>query len=853
MRPPPTISGSLTAATALPVPPGDPAGIWHAADLLRAGAAGLGSPDAPWALPAGLDAGWVGPAALAARDEALLLAARTSGLGERMLRAAGVLTEYAEALDVAQRVVAALQLDYDAALCSPPDPAAASGPPGMVELAGRYVVATADLDLAGEVAAHRLRDITSGAGEGPPAAGGQPSGRGWTGRPQSDPAAAAVAGLTLTDGRQHRLSADAAAEQVAGWLGAVAAGDAWAISHAASTLELWGRDPVFAAAIWSGLPSDRLAAVVATVVAASAPGAPGAPGASGVAGVGSRPSDDGWLRDRGTALVTGLGATLAVAANPAYARGLDPLTTDRLDRERPGWLGRLAAAAGTVLTRPDGSTVGGGWVQGQLLAAASRAGLSPGASYAATVGVALVAADRAATRGTVSPLTASRAADIRADGRRGTAAAWSDDPVRSLAEALLDDAEAARAWLLHPLPEESGRFVVDHLVADRYLALPPPVAAASLGAVARLVAASGADATSRQSVLVSSAFLAAVGRTTTTTTHPMSFRRALDPALDDLGAILGAHPDAVTDTFDQSAAPGVDASGLAPADRLVRQGRSPGLWEVVLADRATASALFGALALSSSEDPAHPTPRAGPTAATPALAMAVGGMTATLEIDLLAAVATSEAGPGRPAARGPGATVLSDEATAAARRLGATTGFALASAGTALAGRSVANDAEHQALLDVAELGLAKVTVPGTAGRVATPLLRTAARRLAQAALPTGAEAAQRHATAAALESARDDAYLAVRALISQAAPWSAEHSPQAWAERTATTRHPVPFWDATGRPLPEAQLSTAQRRSFTDWRRDEGLAVYDTVPTVVLDAVEAGMRDALAVAPPPR
>ena len=71
--------------------------------------------------------------------------------------------------------------------------------------------------------------------------------------------------------------------------------------------------------------------------------------------------------------------------------------------------------------------------------------------------------------------------------------------------------------------------------------------------------------------------------------------------------------------------------------------------------------------------------------------------------------------------------------------------------------------------------------------------------------------------------------------------------SASVWAARSATTRSPVVFWDAAGRPWPEDEMTTAQRRSFADWRRDEGLTAYDTVPRIVRDGIDEGVRDGAA------
>ncbi len=131
--------------------------------------------------------------------------------------------------------------------------------------------------------------------------------------------------------------------------------------------------------------------------------------------------------------------------------------------------------------------------------------------------------------------------------------------------------------------------------------------------------------------------------------------------------------------------------------------------------------------------------------------------------------------------------------------------------------------------------------LPGAA-RVATPLVRMAADRVITATLPTDNEAAQRRATTASTDAAADAAMVEIRALVSRAHPWTEEQSPQRWANGRAAVR----FWDDAGIPLPENEMTTAQRRAFTAWRRDAGLSVYDTAPAVVQDGVDAGVRAAV-------
>lgn len=801
-----TRPGPTDGLTALPMPHGDPSGVWQAAGLLRTGASHVTSGqlvsrggDPPWSPPA-----WAGPAADAAGAEVRILAGRVASLADRLLRAAAVLDEYGDALDGAHRTVLGLQTAYDSAV--PRDPALAMPAQEVVALAGRYAVALADLDLAGDAAAHRLRLLRDEVGD---------SGRardGWS--DGADPRSASLAGLPIVTGRVHQLEADRAADDLAARLDQLVAGDPWSVDEVATLLQTRARDPVFAQALWARLPPDRLAVVLAAL--------------STPAGGSATAVDRGWYRERVADAVQGLGVALATAANPAYATGLDVVSVARLAAWRGPWLTRLADASSRAVRLDDERAVAGGWVQGQLLAGARSAGLSPGLPYAATVGVALVAADRQARRANGVMDTLNPAATVRpviVAGRVG-------DPVVALAEALQGDVVAARAWLLHPLPDDPGQLVVDHLVQGRYLWADARGAGPSMAAVGRLVVTAGSDPGSRDAAQVASAFVGAVGSEAVATPDRAAFRRVITPALGSLGTVLGDHPDAVTAALDESWAAGLDGASLTPAERLVRHGREAGTWEVVMADRATAAAVVGELAFDRTDRGAGAagTTAAQDPAAAPALAHVLDLVGARLEADLVAAVAADHAG---------------DEhaVDAAAQQLGGTVGFLLTAAGTALAGSDADADARNRALAQVADLAVAKIAIPGTAGRLATPLVRAAGERVVAAALPSGAEAAQRQATADAVERQREEALVAARTLVSRAHPWSDDQSPIRWAARSAD-RDPAPFWDETGTPLPEDTMTTAQRHSFTDWRRDAGLAVYDTVPQAVRDAVDRGVRD---------
>ena len=105
MRPAP--AGGLEA---LPLPGGEPTGLWAAAAVLRAAAAAAtGAPLASGGGQVPVLDGWSGEAATAARSELVVVAARELAAADRLTRAAAVLCGYADELDAAQRSVATLQ------------------------------------------------------------------------------------------------------------------------------------------------------------------------------------------------------------------------------------------------------------------------------------------------------------------------------------------------------------------------------------------------------------------------------------------------------------------------------------------------------------------------------------------------------------------------------------------------------------------------------------------------------------------------------------------------------------------------------------------------------------------------
>jgi hypothetical protein len=777
------------------MPLGEPGGLWSAAAVLRAAAVAVtGTPLAASGGQVGKLQAWTGDAASEAGEELAVVAQREHTMADRLVRAAAVLSAFGDDLDAAQRTVATLQRSWEGAV--PADPLAAWPGSTLAGIAGTHAVVSADLQLAANVAAHRLRALV---GEvvavDAPGRRGTPS-SGWADPAPSDAAVrgTVLAGLPLAVCVVAEREASELAQLVVEDLRALAAGDDGAADRAVARLGARSWDPVVAQALWQRLDPEEIATLFDGSVESGAGAA--------------------------AALAVALGTSFAVAANPRSASGLDAPTRSRLDAWREPWLARLATSAGTAAARRGGVWAEVVWVHGMLLRGARQAGVSPGARYAATVGVAIVATDR------------DRSPSSSAIGV-GAGRPWSvaDDPVLGVACALEHDPEAARAWLLAPLPGATRALVLDHLVTRRYRAMDPSAAAASLAAVAALVTSAGRDPASRDAVMLDAAFLGAIGSEARTTPEPDAYWAALSSALGDVGTVLSRHPDALVAVLDDSAGPGVDTALVPFADRLTRPGRDPGTWEAVLPDRPTSAALLGALAFDGPTlvEGAGTAPRSGDPAAPPAVARFLGALGDRLEADLVDAVRADHAGD-------------THALDAASRRLGETVGFTLTSAGDGLARRNADADDRNRIIAGLAAAAADKIVVPGAAGRVATPLIRAAAGRLVAASLPTDAEAAQRRATAAATETAGDRAFVEVRALVSRAHPWTAEQAPRAWALPRGAAR----FWDDQGTPLPESAMTTEQRRAFTAWRREVGLSVYDTAPPVVRDGIEAGVRAAV-------
>ncbi|HVD27211.1 MAG TPA: hypothetical protein VNC79_01755, partial [Mycobacteriales bacterium] len=457
---------------ALPMPIGEPSGLWTAAAVLRAAAVTVtGSPLAASGGHVGALHAWIGDAAAAADEELTVVAQREHTMADRLVRAAAVLGAYGDELDAAQRTTATLQRSWDGAV--PTDPLAAWPESALAAIAATHTVMSADLQLAADVAAHRLRALV-----GEVVAVDAPGQRGASSWGWADPAPsdAAVRGATLADlpvvsGVVARREAEVLAEQLVDDVEAITEGDHGAAGRMAARLGVHSRDPVVAQALWERLDPDATGRLLDVLT--------------------------GFGGDPGSAAVLALlGAALATAANPVYAGAADPVTRSRLDAWREPWLAQWAANIGRSRMLPQGRAIAATWVQGVLLTGARRSGLSPGSRYAVTVGVAVVTADRAmqssswpAAGGLSGPRSAER------------------DPVLALARALDQDAEAARSWLLAPLPGSDRRLVVEHLVQGRYRSMDPTAAAASMAATAHLVTLAGSDDIRRDAVMLDAAFL----------------------------------------------------------------------------------------------------------------------------------------------------------------------------------------------------------------------------------------------------------------------------------------------------------------------------------------------------------
>ncbi len=567
---------------ALPLPTGEPAALWAAATVLRAAAAAV--TEAQLARSGGRLplTGWSGEAATCAHAELVVVAAQETAAADRLVRAAVVLSGYADELDAAQRSVATLQGSWEAAL--PADPVAPLPDAALSVLATTYGVVTAELQLAADVAAHRLRSLVGEVVTVEHPGRSASHSLGWADPPPSDAAvrAAVLGDLPVVAGVAARRQADRLADEVVVDLQALLAGDGGAAGRVATRLGASSRDPVVAQALWERLGPDETGRLVDALT--------------------------GFPRDPASAavLLVQLGTALAVAANPAYAAAADPVTRSRLDAWREPWLAGLARGIGSTGSAAEGRLIPAAWVQGVLLTGAGRAGLSPGSRYAATVGVALVAADRAMLAST-GPTSGGLSGPGSADR----------DPVLALARALAGDSDAARAWLLAPLPGPDRRLVVEHLAAGRYAAMDPTAAGASMAATTRLVAAAGADPARRDAVTLDAAFLGAIGSEAQTTSDPDAYRVALAPSLAAIGAVLARHPDALTAALDDSAAPGVDADMVTDADRLTRPGRAAGTWEAVLPGRSASGGPARRPGLRLGTGTERPGPHVGPALGPP--------------------------------------------------------------------------------------------------------------------------------------------------------------------------------------------------------------------------------------------
>ena len=823
----------------LPLPHGDPGSLWRASALY----AGVGSRAGQGVIATQgrhtffLGRTWAGVAFEAAQRDCALLATRIEGLTGRMPRAAAALAGYADALDVARRTVLHLQRSWDetqrayrSAIADLPLTVAPGTPDARTlahgaavtrataysQLRAEYAGCLALLAEAGDRAAATLRSLTD---EVLPSRVGD-SGHAQQPPPEADAAVrgGVLSGLSLVVGRLAAVRAEAEAADVARLLHRSAAGDAGAIDQVAALLRGRVADPVFAQAVMARWTPDGLSDIV-TVLA--------------VSGADPRLVHRASPSPRGPEVMAALGVALTTAANPELARGLDPATDRRLTRWRGVWLQTVAASVERLRPGPDGTQVSGGWVQGQLLAGAARSGPghSPGVSYAETVGAALVQLDRAALRGDPStrppkPAWSNRAAQLHPT----TFGPAGEDMVLALEQTLRGDVAATRAVLLHPAPGEHDVLVVDHLVRDRYRLVADGEAARAMATLGQLVVEAGSDRGDAASMHLAARYLDAVGSTAADTDDLPGFRRALSPALYDLATLVGAHPDAVTDVLQAASAQGTDAALLGSSERFVQHGRTPGTFDVVLRDRRVTASLFGELAL----DRIDVSGRAVDPTRAPALVHVTQTLVSHQEADLVQAIGRDHSGD-------------THALDAAAARLGGTVGFVLASGGEALAGAHVTQDADNAALLSVAHEVLTKVPAPpgtGQVGGLLMPYVRVAAGNAVGRLLPTEGEATQRAETSAAIARAGDDAVLAGRTLVSQAAPWTAQQAPQVWA--ASTTRLVTPFWAADGRPRPETTMETAELRSFNDWRRDLALTVYDTAPQVVRDAVAAGAAEAV-------
>ena len=767
----------------------------------------------------GLARSWSGPAFEAARSEAAVVASRSGELAGTLTPIVAALQGYAAALAEARRRVTLLRQEWDWG-------------------ARRHDEARHDAELAGTDPVA----VALGAAASQRLAARQEADRAWA-RLQEDlrgrhtaalgPLTAAAERATATvRGFLAALPGDDAVAVRGGLLaqlpltaGALRLADARAligdlVSRAGRPVQEWGapeadliatlgdrvRDPVVAQALMKAVPPEHLGRLVERLLAnvASVPGA-----------------DVTWKHRFDPALDV-LGSAFLVLASQDPWAGMDEASVARLDSWRRRWLADLVDTGpgriGDPLANPP---FRGFTAQAVLLDHGRRSVPSVGAgtAYAATVGVALVEADRISDD---YPPQAQLpwAARSAADGV---------EPIASLLRSIRGEPNAASALLLARLGD--GQPVVRYLAGERLVrgaGGPPPAANEALAALL----AETATGTDERSVTIAGAALDGFGAAAE---HPeragngdaAAGALALDGQMQGLrfvmADLLARHPDAawasVNDPINALAWPIDDADGhpwaVLGADA----------WTLRLLNRSRLAAVLGELG----KDRLHPgTAASGPPTA-PALAHLLNALVAAQGVGLAQALASGNA----------------QDQDAQIVQLGQVTGFVIEAARQSVLTIQAGADAEIAARREFVDSIVAMVSLPvslkaSLPAALTAPLLglvKAAIKRIGYSDGSVDNAATADAQTAAARARLDDDLRHLGWDLVSAAGWWDVADDPVAWIEA-----HPgVSFCGEDGRPVPVEEMSAAQRERFRAWTRE--VPAYTTVPSAIVEQIEEGAR----------
>lgn len=767
----------------------------------------------------GLARSWSGPAFEAARSEAAVVAARSRDFSGGLPPVVGALQRYAAALTEARRRVALLRQEWDRgarrhdearhdAELAAVDPVAVAG--GVALDRREAARREADREWARLQEDLRRRHTAALAPLTAGAQGALASVRGFLRSLPGDSAETVRAGLLaqlpLTDGVLRLADARALVADL--------------VSRADRPVEIWGapeatliatlgdrvRDPLVAQALMEAIPPERLQRLVERLLAhlASVPVA-----------------DRAWKQQFDPALDV-LGSAFLVLTSQNPWAGLDGASAARMDSWRRRWLADLVATGPKLIGDPLADPPFRGFTAQAVLLDHGRHTIPQvgvGTAYAATVGVALVEADRVSDdyppRSHLPWATDSAAHGV--------------DAVASLLRSMRGEPEAARTVLLGRLGE--GQTVVTYLAGERLLRAPgrPPPAANDALAALLAETATGSD---ERSVVVAGAaldgFAAAAEWFGRPGEHPAA---AAALALDDqfqglrfiMADLLSLHPDTVwagvNDPINAIVWP-TSEGGAHPWAVLGPQG-----WTVRVLNRSRLAAVLAELA----KDRLRPGKAAEGPPTAPALAHLLNSLVAVQVRDLERALAS-----GRP-----------EERDSSIVHLGQVTGFVAEAARQGVLQVQTGADDEVAArrervdgIADLVTLPVkVKASLPTAVASSLLSLVREAIRRIGYG------DGSIDNAAISEVQSARARAHLDDELrrlgwdLVSAAGWWDDADDPASWMQT-----HPgEPFCDTDGRPLALAAMTTAQRDRFLVWAA--GVPAYTSVPAALVEQIEEGAR----------